>query len=251
MTVYIRGIKYIPSTYAKTTQSASQLAEKYIREWDEKRFTLIKEEAKKEIAPSICFSRDIGVGAHEIATILAEKIGYRVVDREIVEYIADEAKLSEKTVALFDERYPGTLREFFALALGERAFIKNDYTRHLFSLVFSIAGLGPTIFVGRGAHLLLPRDRILAVRIICSRSYRIERLKRVLNIEEKEAESALEEIDKEQRDFYRKVYGKKDASSPYDFDIVINYDYVREPRWASEIIEYIFKKRFGAEIAET
>lgn len=73
MTVYIRGFQYIPSTYVKTTQSASQLAENYIREWDEKRVKFFEKEAKKEIEPAICFSRDIGVGAHEIATILSDK----------------------------------------------------------------------------------------------------------------------------------------------------------------------------------
>ena len=42
---------------------------------------------------------------------------------------------------------------------------------------------------------------------------------------------------------FRKVYGKKDAS-PYEFDIVINCDYIREPQWAAEIVAQSFNKKF-------
>jgi hypothetical protein len=40
----------------------------------------------------------------------------------------------------------------------------------------SMAATGSTIFVGRGTHLILPRDRVLAVRLICSDAFRTERL---------------------------------------------------------------------------
>ena len=85
------------------------------------------------LPPTICFSRKIGVGALEVADILAEKIGYQVVDREILEYIANQGSLSEKTVSLFDERYPGKIRAFLSLAFEEKAFVSSDYTKHLFS----------------------------------------------------------------------------------------------------------------------
>lgn len=246
MTTNIGNVKYTPGSYAKTRPGAAELAGRYIREWDEKRTGNKEKGAVIKMPPTICFSRKIGVGALEVADILAEKIGYKVVDREILEYIANQAKLSEKTVAIFDERYPGKLSEFLSLAFGEKAFIKSDYARHLFSAVCSIAGLDPTIFVGRGAHLLLPRDRVLAVRFICSKEHRIRRLAGILDVKEQEAESKLKLIDKEQRDFFRRVYGKKDAS-PYEFDMAINCDYIVEPQWAAETVALAFKKKFGSE----
>ncbi len=248
MTTNIGNVKYTPGSYAKTRSGAAELAGRYIREWDEKRIGKEEKGSAIKMPPTICFSRKIGVGALEVADILAEKIGYKVVDREILEYIANQAKLSEKTVAIFDERYPGKLSEFLSLAFGEKAFIKSDYARHLFGAVCSIAGLDPTIFVGRGAHLLLPRDRVLAVRFICSNGHRIRRLARILDVKEKESESKLELIDKGQKDFFKRVYGKKDAS-PYEFDIVINCDYIAEPQWAAEIVALAFNKKFGSEMA--
>jgi len=246
MPVYLGGQKYVPGMYVKTRPGAAELAEQCVREWEQRR---TKEEEKKpgvRMSPTICFSRKVGVGALGVADILAKQIGYRVIDREILEYMAKEARLTEQTVALFDEHYPGRLREFFSMLLGERAFIESDYARNLVNTVISIANLGPTIFVGRGTHLILPRDRVLAVRFICSREYRIKRLAKILNVPEEEVDKKLDEIDEEQRDFFKKVYGKKDAS-PYEFDMVINQDYIREPQWAARIISQAFKEKFGAE----
>ena len=238
--------KYVPGTYVKTRPDAAELAENYIREWEDKRLEVMKEQPRPEMPPTICFSRKMGVGALEIADILAEKTGYRVVDREILEHIANRAKLSEKTVALFDERYPGEIGELLSLAFREKAFIKSDYTRHLFRTIFSIAGLGPTIFVGRGVHMLLPRERVLAVRLIASREQRVKRLSEIMGADEKEVEKKLEEMDREQRDFFKKIYEKKDAS-PYEFDLVINCDYICDPKWVAEIVELAFRKKFGSE----
>lgn len=246
MPYYIKGVEYVPGMYVKRRPGTAELAEQCMREWEQRR--LKKEEKKPEITmpPTICFSRKIGVGALEIADILAEQIGYRVIDREILEYMAKEARLSKQTVALFDERYPGRVGEFLSILFGEKAFIESDYARNLVSLVISIANLGPTIFVGRGTHLVLPRDRVLAVRFICSREYRIKRLAGILDVTEEEVDKKLlDEIDKDQRSFFKKVYGKKDAS-PYEFDMVVNLDHIRDPQSAAGIVLQAFKEKFGA-----
>lgn len=240
------SVKYISGAYSKLRPSATKLADRYIREWEEKRLEMEQKEPQPDLPATICISRKIGVGALEIADILAEKIGSRVIDREIVEHIANQAKLSQKTVALFDEQYPGEIGELLSLAFREKAFIKSDYTRHLFSTILSVAGLGPAIFVGRGVHLLLPREQLLAVRLIASKEHRIKQLARILDIEKEMAERKLEQIDREQRDFFKKVYGKRDAS-PYEFDLIINCDYITDPQWAAEIVALAFKEKFGSE----
>jgi len=244
MAINIDKIKYIPGTYAKKRPDAAQMAGQYIRSWEKRQLELKeKETALGVMSPAICFSRNIGVGAMEIADILSEKIGYRVADREVIEHIANNADLSKKTVDFFDEHYPGKMNELSALLFREKSFIMNDYVRYLISAVFSMASAQPTIFVGRGAHLILPRDSQLAVRYISSKSYRVKRLAEILNVEEEVAEKKIDEVDKGQRDFFKKVFGKKDAS-PYEFDIVINCDFITQPEWAAEIVSQAFKEKF-------
>jgi hypothetical protein len=237
--------KYIPGTYVKHKPSAPEMATRYVREWDEKRIEKRgKEPALAEFPPTICISRKLAVGAVEIADLVAEKIGYRVVDQQILQHIATHASLSEKTVAIFDERYPGKIAELVTLAFGEKAFIKSDYTKQLFGSVYAIAAFGPTIFVGRGVHLLLSREKVLAVRIICSDHFRVQRLVSLKTISKEEAAKEIRELDRQQAAFFKEVYNKKDAS-PYEFDLVINCDHIKEPRSVAEIILSAFKEKFG------
>jgi cytidylate kinase len=246
--VQIGGIKYTPGMYTHKRPTGGQLADKHFLDLEKKYIEKKKEEKRPEIFPTICCSRKIGVGALEIAEIVAKNIGYKVVDREILEHIAQEAKLSQKTVAYFDEHYPGYLKEFVAFLVGEKSFIKSDYNRHLINVVISLAGLEPTIFVGRGTHLIIPRDRVLAVRFICSDDHRIKRLSRILKVTEKEAADKLPQLDKEQRSFFKKAFGKKDAV-PYEFDMVINCDYVKDTQVAAKIVEEAFKNKFAQELS--
>jgi cytidylate kinase len=245
MAEYASGSKYVPGTYAKHRPSAPEMATRYIREWDEKRIDRkAKESQAVEYPPTICISRKLGIGAVEIADLVAEKIGYRVVDQQILQHIATNASLGEKTVAIFDERYPGKITELVTLAFGEKAFIKSDYTKHLFSSVYAIAALGPTIFVGRGVHLLLSREKVLAVRIISSVQFRVQRFVSLMKISKEEASKQISELDRQQAAFFKEVYNKKDAS-PYEFDLVINCDYIREPRSVAGIILRAFKEKFA------
>lgn len=242
MAYRIGGKEYAPGAYGPERRSASELAERIIREWDERR--LQEKRKEKQVFPSVCFSRKLGVGALEIADLVAPEIGYRVADREIMEAIAGEAGLSEKTVALFDECYRGRVSELLAMAFGEKSFIKSDYTRHLFSTAIAMSGLAPTLFVGRGIHLLLPREKVLAVRFISSDGHRIRRLSRILGVPEEEVQTGLGKMDRDQRDFFRIVYGKKDAS-PYEFDMVIHCDHITDPGWAAGIVVRAFREKFG------
>jgi hypothetical protein len=207
MTVQAGDSKYVPGTYPGRRRSASELASRYVREWDEKRLENGRREPDRvEFSPTICISRKLAV-------------------------------------AIFDERYPGKLSELVTLAFGEKAFIKSDYTKQLFSSVYAIAAFGPTIFVGRGVHLLLPREKVLAVRIISSVQFRVKRLALLMKVPEAEAAKQLKDLDRQQAAFFKEVYNKKDAS-PYEFDLVVNCDHINEPRSVAEIILAAFREKF-------
>jgi len=163
--------------------------------------------------------------------------------------MAKDKQLRKETIEFFDERYPGKTSELASMLFGEKSFIMSDYIRNFISAVFTFADMGSTIFVGRGIHLILPRDRVLAVRIICSDEYRISRLANILNVEKNEAKKLLVQIDKEQRDFFKKAFGLKDAS-PYEFDLVINSDFITSPLASAEIVALAFKEKFMAELGE-
>jgi len=237
---------YVPGMYARKQLSTHSLVERYLREWEKKRQLRRKAEGVESVQTPhyICFSRKIGVGAVEIADILAERIGWKVVDREIMEHIAEERSLSNKTLELFDEKYPGSVNNFASMMFGEKSFTMGDYMRTLTELVSKIAATGPTIFVGRATHLMLPRDNVLAVRLIASRERRADRVAAILDISVHEAEKIIDREDKLQREFFKKNFGKKDAP-PHEFDLVINRDYVEKALDAAELVHRAYMLKFG------
>jgi cytidylate kinase len=247
MTGKTGGFNYVPRTYVKRRPGSEELAGHYVRAWESRRLAS-EEEARaakqsSELSPCITFSRKIGVGALEIADIVAQKLKYRVADRELIEQIANQANMSETAIAFFDERFPGYTNRTLKYLFGEKSFIDSDYSRHLFSAVLAIAGLEPAIFVGRGAHLILPREKVLAVRCIGSDDYRADRIARIMNIGRQDAKKRLNGFDKEQAAFFKKVFGKKDAS-PYEFDMVLNLDHLASPADVAEIVILAFNKKF-------
>jgi len=248
MTIYKKYEKNIPGTYVKKVPSAAESATQYIKEWDEKRLKMKrKDEQQEPTPPVICFSRKLGVGALEIAELIKEQTNYKVFDRELIEYMAKEADLSDRTVELFDEKYPGKLNEYLMDAFREKSFIQSDYSRHLFRAVIAIAGLGPAIFIGRGTHLILPRECALSVRFIASNEHRIKRMNKMSGHDVKDAEKTLKRMDKEQMDYFQAVYGK-DGTESDCFDLVINLDRFPDPQGPADIVKLAFNRKFGIEI---
>jgi cytidylate kinase len=234
---------YNPGQYRKRRLTAAEWSDAQIRKWSDRQTSGAAVDSPAADHPVICFSRKIGGGALEIADILAEKINFRVIDRAILEHMAEQTNLTEETVAFFDERYPGRMSELLAMLITEKSFVKSDYARQLAKSAIALADLEPTIFVGRGVHLIFPRERVLAVRCICSQEFRVKRLASQLSIGQKDAENRLREIDKEQRDFFKRIYQKKDAS-PYEFDLVINRDYLSDAEDAAAVVACAYERKF-------
>ena len=247
MAIHIKGINYIPGTYAKRGSQTSALTDFYVKEQEKRQNELNVK--KKKLAPSICFSRKMGVGAVEIADLLAKKTGYPTFERAIIEHMVDNSDLHKKTITYFDEHYPGKLKELAAFLFAEKSYIMSDYVKHLFRTVLSIADIGSTLFVGRGTHLILPRNRVLAVRLICSREYRCQRLAANLKVKTEDVDDKLDEIDKEQRIFFKKVFHKQDAL-PYEFDLCINRDYIENPQSIADIIYTAFREKFASDLKD-
>jgi len=238
-------IKYTPGDYGKKRLSGAAWAEFNVKNWSRAAEKRTKKQPENGIFPCICFSRQIGVGALKIADLLAERLPFRVVDREIIEFMAKEKDLTKKAVEYFDERYPGIMSELFTMLISEKTFLKSDYARQLAKTVTALAGLDSTIFVGRGTHLILPRENVLAVRFIAGNEYRISRLSGLLGISWEQAESRIKTMDKEQKAFFKSVY-QKDEAGPDEFDLVINLRYLKDAAQAVEIVACAFEQKFGS-----
>jgi hypothetical protein len=236
------GKGYIPGMYKKERPKVYEIVEKAFQEWKKNRE--IQAEHTKKKFPIVCFSRKIGAGALEIADIVGEKIGYRVIDRESLEHLTDRKHPNRILDALDSEQCPSAIEDIISMIFGQKSFAQSEYAQLLFRTIFLITDIGPSIFVGRGAHLILPRDRVFAVRIICSNKFRIKKIAEMLSISETAASLRLNHLDIDQKNFFNRIYAQKNAS-PYEFDMVINRDYIPDAQQAAEIIKTAIIQKFG------
>jgi len=161
-----------------------------------------------------------------------------------LEYLANRKGADPMLAAFIDEQSLGEMEDVFAILFGVKMYAKSEYSRLLFRAIFSFAALGPAIFVGRGAHRILPRERVLAVRLICSDNFRVARIAGMLNISESDAFLRLKRLDEDQQRFFKKIYGLTEEP-PEEYDITINRDFFKDPAQVAEIVKTVFVQKFG------
>src|SRR6185436_21011430 len=113
----------------------------------------------------ITISRESGVDAASLAHAIAEKCGWKVLDRELLDYMAEHEHFSRLALEFVDERTVSWFHEVFGKWLDKGLVSQAEYVSRMGKLVLLAAQHESTIFVGRGIQFMLPRQLGLRVRI--------------------------------------------------------------------------------------
>jgi cytidylate kinase len=171
--------------------------------------------------PMITISRERGSGGGLLARQVAEHLKFILFDSEIVDYVARAASVDRMIVAQMDEQSQHNIREWTERVIRRRAFSPQSYMEHLTRTILTAGELGRAVIVGRGAHLILPLERCLRVRIIASLEVRIQRVASGGGLPLREAASLIAETDRQRAQFIREHFQQSD-SNPLLYDLVIN-----------------------------
>ncbi len=173
------------------------------------------------LGPYVTISRQSGSGGSSIARRLAEKLGWKVLDRELVEGLARELELDPHRLELMDETRTNWLRDTIYNLLDSRLVLQDSYVTLLGRVMALAAHKGQVIFVGRAGNLVLPREEGLRVRIIAPRPWRIRCVADRENLGETAASERVAALDAARSDFVRRHF-KVDAEDPAAFDMVLD-----------------------------
>jgi cytidylate kinase len=183
---------------------AARIFERQMRNWEIARAQQRAAQGQG-VSCFICISRAAGAGGTEIARRVGERLNWPVFDKQILAAMAQDDSVRTRLYGSMDERDIGWFEETFR-ALMDVDFHVNDYFHRLTETVLCLARQGPAVFVGRGANLILPRDRGLRVRIVASRKYCIQHFAQRNGISEHEAVVELERIENEREDWLRRHF---------------------------------------------
>jgi cytidylate kinase len=196
---------------------------------------------------AVTVSREYGSGGGEVAARLAQRLGWRLVDHEVIAQVARELAIPETEVEVHDENIEGRISRilrrmrlsasggfatpvagaqlgapFLAAstpppATGELAY--QDTMRHVVQVA---ASTGHVVIVGRGGQVILAGQRdVLHVRLVAPLEQRIAYVMRREGLNEAAARTRIREKDRARARYMQTLY-HCNHEDPHLYDLVLN-----------------------------
>ena len=202
----------------------------------------------------ITISRELGSGGHTVGQLLAERLGVRFSDKELIKALREEFHLTTDAIErLKGERkdwLTSLLRKIVAMPKAENVVEWDDkfvqeYRPDLSSdeifeaekqILRGIAEEGSCVIAGRsGFFVLKDFPNKVDILITAPREKRIQRVMAKQHLSEQEAAAAIDRVD-EGRENYIKRYAGTSRYDVRNYDLVINMDNVPDENAAVELI---------------
>lgn len=182
----------------------------------------------------ITVSRQFASGGSQVAELVAQRLGWNLVDNQLVEEVAARAGLTSEEVAQREESTPGfaervarvlamSTPEFIGPeAAGFSSFPEIGLVRLTEAVVAELAARGKVVMVGRAAAAVLAsHPQALHVRIVAPRAGRIARASDRLGIGQDEAEGMMDRSDENRGRYHRQHY-HRDWADPVNYHMTLN-----------------------------
>ena len=162
----------------------------------------------------ITLSRQLGSLGFETAKLLAPRLGYRLVWRDLINQAARRAGAPDVALAMIDELNLLGLKPSQSDILAYLEAVKN--------VMQELADAGNVIIVGRAGQILLAgQPHTLHVRTIAPVNLRVGRLASRLGISTEAARAQIDASDRYHQQYFKRFY-KIAWDGPGLYDLVIN-----------------------------
>jgi cytidylate kinase len=169
--------------------------------------------------PVITLSRELGSRGDDVAMAAAERLGLRLVGRELINRAARAAGAPEVALAEIDE--------LGLLGVKPSPAAVRLYTQKVTEVIRELAARGDLLVVGRGGQVVLANEPgVLHVRVIAPRPMRLQLVRERCHVSPEAATARIEASDKARAAYLRRAHGVQwDAAGLYD--MVLNMAHLR------------------------
>lgn len=199
----------------------------------------------------ICLSRALCAGADEVAALVAQELGFRCVDEEIIARAAERRNVDPAAVADAERRKSFLTRMFEDIGLGGgmsgygTGYVpdpgvlppRSDQLRALIrEAIVETAVQGQVVIVAHAASYALGnRAGVLRALVTGSLSARAGRMATDQGKSPQEASDAVRRSDAARADYLKRFYSI-DRELPEHYDICVSTDFVTSAQAASQIV---------------
>jgi len=226
----------------------AQLVDRQLKRWELERRAAEEQRTQTSPAPrqsvSVTVSRMRGCRGPAIVEHLAERLGYQLFDKEIIDFIASNRNLHQRVLDMLDETVASGIRLWAEGIVAGRHVDRRDFVRFLSGTVRAIYEHGNAVIIGRGANCILAGRVVFRVQLTAPLDARVEQIMREDNLTEEQARDEVRRADEQREAFIRDSFGA-DWHDPALHDLTINVESLRAESVA-EIIENCMR-RFAVE----
>jgi cytidylate kinase len=182
---------------------------------------------------AITISREYGSGGGEIASRLARRLGWHLIDHAIVERVASELGTSQEEAEAHDEYTGGIVSQVlnsmqnlypaYMVDAPPEAFLSaEDYRRTVDRIVRAAGARGHVVIVGRASQVILADLRdVLHVRIIAPFEKRVAYVMQREGLDHHTAEARIHRKDHERASYLEREYHHH-PDEAHLYDLVLN-----------------------------
>lgn len=201
----------------------------------------------------VTVSREFGAGGSDFARVLGERMGWPVLDRDIVQRVATRMQLDAGTIERFDEHPPSLLARIATVLIipqpDSHSFpTPSDVPDHdtiaraTHHVIEEAAATLPLIVVGHGAQCIFSaRPDALHVRVVAPIGARVRLVEARLHVDPASAAAMVRRADTD-RQAYVQRYFHQDWRNDLLYDVQINTGRVTIEE-AARIVEELVKGR--------
>ena len=172
----------------------------------------------------ITIGREHGSNGHLIASALGRELGFRCLDKEIVDRAAEDSSFNKAILASYDEKRisPYISSSPHYMGMGEGFRLSTQIAAAQFDAIRSLAEEGDSIFVGRCAdYVLRNRKDMLRVFIMAPAEFRVRTMMQRQGLTEDQARRLIKQVDKDRSSYY-KYYTDQSWGDIDNYDLCIN-----------------------------
>ena len=198
----------------------------------------------------ICFSHATGAGGTDLGRLVADALGFRLIDEEIVTRAAENQNVDVDDLADVERRKSLLNRILSELAVGAAAgspdaaalFVlepqpdKNSLRALIRQSIEETADEGNVVIVSHAASFALAqRDNVLRVLVTASPDTRARRFIDANGVDEKEASKSIATNDAGRADYLKRFYNVG-QELPTHYDLVVNTDRIPADQWLKVVV---------------
>ena len=196
----------------------------------------------------ITIGRQYGSGGHEIGATIAQDLGRKLYDKEMLRRAAKESGLCEELFEMHDEKPTNSflyslIMDTYSLGYSPSTYADMPINHKVFLAQFDaikrIAEDGSCVMVGRCADYALEgHEDVVNVFIYADLEQRIRRVARMYDLTDAKAKDIIIKTDKKRASYYN-YYTNKTWGDAKSYDLCLNSAKLGVGGTAKAIIDYV------------